>query len=40
MVSPAGNPVPKDQATYLRDGDEIILSKDEKGRLVSVRMVS
>jgi serine/threonine protein kinase len=40
MVSPAGNPVPKKSATLLKNGDEIILSKSEKGRLVSVKLVS
>jgi serine/threonine protein kinase len=39
MVSPTGNTVPKEDAIYLRDGDEIVLSKDDKGRHVSVRMI-
>ena len=39
MVSPSGNPVPKEQAVALKDGDEILLSKAEKGRLVTVRMI-
>ena len=40
MVSPAGNPVPKGQAVALKEGDEIHLSQNEKGRLVSVRMIT
>jgi serine/threonine protein kinase len=39
MVSPAGNPVPHGQACALKDGDEIRLSKEENGRLVSVKMI-
>ncbi|MDB4416025.1 serine/threonine-protein kinase [Akkermansiaceae bacterium] len=39
MVSPSGNPVPKGQAVVLKEGDEILLSKSEKGRLISVRMI-
>jgi serine/threonine protein kinase len=39
MVSPGGNPVPKGQACALRDGDEVRLSKEDQGRLVSVKMI-
>lgn len=40
MVSPAGNQVPREQATLLREGGEIVLSKGDKGRHVIVRMIS
>jgi serine/threonine protein kinase len=39
MVSPAGNPVPRGQACPLKEGDEVRLSKEEQGRLISVKMV-
>ena len=39
MVSPSGNPVPKGQAVALKDSEEILLSKSEKGRLVVVKMI-
>ena len=39
LVSPSGNPVPRGQACLLTDGAEIILSKEDRGRLVSVRFV-
>lgn len=39
MLSPSGNPVPRNQAVDLKEGDEILLSKAEKGRLVTVRMI-
>jgi hypothetical protein len=39
MLSPAGNPVPKGQACPLRDGDEILLSKEARGRLLTVKMI-
>lgn len=39
LISPSGNPVPIGQACLLREGDEIQLSKDDKGRLISVRMI-
>ena len=39
LVSPKGNPVPINQACVLRPGEEVLLSKDEKGKLVSVRMI-
>jgi serine/threonine protein kinase len=40
LVSDGGNPVPKGQATKLKEGAEIILSKSEKGRLAVVKFVS
>lgn len=40
LISPAGNPVPRGQACPLREGDEILLSKDERGRLVEVKFIS
>jgi serine/threonine protein kinase len=39
LISPAGNRVPAGQACELKDGDEILLSQEENGRLVAVRMV-
>jgi uncharacterized protein YegL/serine/threonine protein kinase len=39
MVSPAGNPVPVKQATYLKEGDRITLSNKDKGRHAFVRMI-
>ena len=39
MVSPAGNPVPNGRPTAVKDGDEVVLSKEDRGRLISVRMV-
>lgn len=39
MVSPAGNPVPKGQACVLAAGNEVRLSREEHGRLVSVKMI-
>ncbi len=39
MVSPAGNPVPKGRGCPLRDGDEVLLTGDEQGRLAVVRMI-
>lgn len=39
MLSPSGQPVPKGQACPLRDGDEILLSKEDKGRMISVKMI-
>jgi hypothetical protein len=40
LVSPAGNPVPVGQACALADGDEVVLSKEDNGRLATVRMIS
>jgi hypothetical protein len=40
MISPGGNPVPKGQACVLKEGHEVRLSKEEHGRLVSVKMIS
>ena len=40
LVSDGGNPVPKGQATKLKEGAEIILSKSERGRLAVVKLVS
>jgi len=40
LVSPGGNPVPRGQACELRDGDELLLSREEQGRLVTVRIVA
>jgi hypothetical protein len=40
LISPAGNPVAPGHAFVLRDGDEVLLSREEHGRLVTVRMVS
>ncbi len=40
LVSSSGNPVPVKQATPLKDGDWITLSKDEKGRCVSIRIIN
>lgn len=40
LISPGGNPVPRGQACRLGNGDEILLSKDDKGRLVSVKFIS
>ncbi|HVS36091.1 MAG TPA: hypothetical protein VMS17_10965 [Gemmataceae bacterium] len=39
MVSPAGNPVPVGRGCPLRDGDEVVLSGDEHGRIAVVRMI-
>ena len=39
MISPKGNPVPAGQACFLADGDEVRLSRHDKGRLVCVRVV-
>jgi len=39
LISPRGNPVPEGQACLLQDGEEIHLSRHEKGRMVCVRMV-
>jgi serine/threonine protein kinase len=39
MVSPAGTPVDRGKACILRDGDEVLLSKDDHARLVSVKMI-
>jgi len=39
LVSARGNPVPKGQACELRDGDEVLLSGEEHGRLVTVKMI-
>ncbi|MCI0700687.1 MAG: serine/threonine protein kinase [Planctomycetia bacterium] len=39
LISPKGNPVPEGQACLLQEGDEIVLSRHEKGRMVCVRMV-
>ena len=39
MVSPAGNPVPMGRGCPLRDGDEVLLSGDDHGRLAVVRMI-
>src|SRR5262249_571479 len=39
LFSAAGNPVPHGQAFELHDGDEILLSREEHARLVTVRMV-
>ena len=40
LVSDGGNPVPKGQATKLKEGAEIILSRSEKGRLAVVKLVN
>jgi hypothetical protein len=39
MISPTGNPVPRGQGCELRDGDEVLLSKEEHGRLLAVKMI-
>ena len=39
LVSPAGNPVPVGQACAIDDGDEVHLSREDHGRLATVRMV-
>jgi len=39
MISPSGNPVPIGLPTVLKEGSEIVLSKDETGRHVSVKMI-
>jgi hypothetical protein len=39
LFSTAGAPVPHGQACELHDGDEILLSREEHARLVTVRMV-
>ena len=39
MISPNGNPVPQGQATVLTDGAEVMLSKEEHGRMVTVKMI-
>ena len=39
MISPSGNPVPAGQACMLKDGEEVLLSKDDRGRMVSIRMI-
>ncbi len=39
LISPKGNPVPEGQACLLRDGEEVVLSRHEKGRMACVRMV-
>ena len=39
MISPSGNPVPAGQACLLKEGEDILLSRDEKGRMICVRMV-
>ena len=40
LISPKGNPVPEGQACLVQDGDEIVLSRHEKGRMACVRMTS
>jgi len=37
LVSPSGSPVPRGQYRALREHDEILLTKEDKGRLVKVR---
>lgn len=39
MISPGGNPVPKGKGCLLKEGNEIRLSKEEHGRLVSIKMI-
>jgi len=39
MVSPSGNPVPIGQPTVLKEGSEIVLSKDSAGRHVNIKMI-
>lgn len=39
LIAASGNPVSVGQACLLNDGEDILLSKDERGRLVCVRMV-
>ena len=39
MLSPSGNPVAYNQHVALKDGDEILLSRSTKGRLVKVKYV-
>jgi hypothetical protein len=39
LLSPSGVPVPRGKACPLREGDEILLSNDPRGRLLSVRMI-
>lgn len=39
MLSPSGNPVAYNQYIALKDGDEILLSRSTKGRLVKVKYV-
>ena len=38
LISPTGNPVPMGQACHLRDGEEVLLSRDDRGRMIAVRM--
>jgi serine/threonine protein kinase len=40
LQSALGNPVPVGQACVLHDGDELLLSREEQGRLVAVKMIS
>ncbi|MCC9608613.1 hypothetical protein LOC68_09390 [Blastopirellula sp. JC732] len=37
LVSPSGSPVPRKQFRVLRDEDEILLTKEDRGRLMKVR---
>jgi serine/threonine protein kinase len=39
LISPQGNPVPNGHACVLNDGDELLLSGDEHGRLITVKMI-
>jgi serine/threonine protein kinase len=39
LVSPAGNPVPKGQACELRQDDEVMLAREDHGRLAMVKMI-
>lgn len=39
MISPKGNPVPAGQACLLNEGDEVLLSRHDKGRMACVRVV-
>jgi len=39
LIDPAGNPVPRKQFCALKSGDEVRLSREEQGRLVSIRMI-
>ena len=39
MLSPTGNPVPRNQAVLLQEGADIVLSQEENGRRVRVEMI-
>ncbi len=39
MISPGGNRVPRQQACELKEGGHVLLSGEENGRLVTIRMI-